>query len=172
MKTVATTLKQGDVEAPIQSLWLAIGGEKPMSALLCVDGEKAQVSPSGDAVLYLAQTGVWVTPLQRTERALFTTTVLATHRDDVRYHAWALAQAVTMWNSTHNAVLPVPDEAIASLQSFMPDETLFKGFRYVWKGGALPANVRPADTVVAEIVGPGGWAQIFADGHTTWKSSD
>lgn len=51
----------------------------------------------------------------------------------------------------------------------MPTESLYEGFRYYWAGGELPAGIRPTETVVAEILGPGGKAQIFADGHSIWK---
>lgn len=34
------------------------------------------------------------------------------------------------------------------------------------------APPRATETVVAEILGPGGTAQIFADGHSAWKSND
>ena len=168
---VSTELKHGSVEIPLHALWLETGGPTPMSALLCADGTRAQIAPSGDAVLYLEQTRVWVTALQRTPRPIFTASILAAHQDDVKYRAWTLAQAVRMWSAAHEGILPTSDEALTALQSLMPTEALYAGFRYVWPGGAVPVGVRPADTVVAEILGPGGCAQIFADGHSAWKNN-
>lgn len=167
-----TILRQRRTETQIHSLWLETGGNTPMAALLCADGTQARIAPAGDAVLYLAQTGVWVTPLARMPRAVFMTSVLTPHQDDVKYRAWTLAQGVRMWRETHQGGLPVPEDAVAALQSLMPAELLYEGFRYVWKGGALPAQALSAETVIAEIAGPGGYAQIFADGHSVWKSAE
>ena len=58
------------------------------------------------------------------------------------------------------------------MQSLTPSESLYAGFRYLWDGGALPAGASPAETVVAEILGPGGSARIFADGHIAWKNQE
>ena len=172
VKSAATILKHGSVEAEIHPLWLETGGTKPMPALLCADGEQGRVAPSGDAALYLAQGSVWVTPLQRMPRALFCNCRPRAASKRLKYRAWTLGQAVRMWSAAHKGMLPMPEQALAALQSLMPSESLYAGFRYVWTGGALPANARPTETVVAEIIGPGGKAVIFADGHSAWKNSE
>ena len=150
--------------------WLATTGAKPMAALLCADGDRAQVAPSGNAVLYLAQTGVCVTTLRRAPQALFTEIHFICTPGRCGLPRMAIGQAVRMWSGDHVGELPVPQEALGALQSLMPSQFLYEGFRYVWHGGALPAGVRPTEAVVAEILGPGGVALIFADGHSAWKS--
>ena len=101
-------LKQGAVETPLHPLWLETGGAKPMAALLCADGERAQLAPAGDAALFLAQGRVWVTTLQRLPRPLFLASILTAHQDDVKSRAWTLAQAVRMWSGAHAGTLPGP----------------------------------------------------------------
>jgi hypothetical protein len=164
-------LRDGERTARLTPLWLesVIRTEQPR-ALLSAFAEKAALSPRADSVLYTDDRGAWVLrPLSIPKEAYFAAGAAA-QRAVTLSHGKQLGTALHMYAQDNAERLPGADEPVNSLISpYLKNDALFEGFVYTFGGGPLSSIEKPAEQVLGHVMGPGGRAMIYADGHVRWE---
>jgi hypothetical protein len=164
-------LQSGAVKQKVAPLWLAStanGGES--RALVSANAEAAALSPRGDSVLFIADGAALVAPLMRLPKAAFVEARAAAVRAQLVSSGKQLGLALIIYANEHEDRLPAAGETLETLlEPYVKSEALFDGFVYTYAGGKVSDIPEPANTMLGYITGPGGRAEVWADGHVTWK---
>lgn len=167
-------LHDGPATIPLRALWLE-GATPPVSAraLVCADAEQGQLSPRGDAVLYVARGAAFVTPLVGLPRPAFEAARQAASQQVAVSAGKQIGLALLQYADDHGDALPVAGESLPDLLGSYLDgnASLLDGFVYTSPGGALAGIGPPGETALGYVVGPGGRAVVHGDGHVTWEAS-
>jgi hypothetical protein len=174
----SATLREAAASVRTRPLWLESGeGKNIHLAMISSNAGWGRLSPRGDAVLYEAGGAAWVMPLQRVPREAFVAARDAARRQMVISNARQVGLALVMYEGDHHA-LPEAGASIRDVvQTYVkgdpraPD-ALIEGFVYVYGGGPLSPLPDPAKTLLGYIPGPGGRANLFADGHVVWQPDE
>jgi hypothetical protein len=76
-----------------------------------------------------------------------------------------------MFASDHDDTFPSANDPIsAALLPYLKNEGLFQNFTYTFGGGKLSDIAAPNEQVLGNVLGPGGKAIIYADGHVVWEA--
>lgn len=171
------TLEQSKVET--KALWIKVAGqnEKNYPGLVCADVTGAELSPTGDAVLYITADGAaMVRSIVPVDIALVTQAREATYRTTLLSWGKQIGKAVCLFASDHDKTLPAPGEFAESVAKYIKlickaDVPWLELFQYTYAGGSLDGVDNKSMTVLGYLPGPGGFAVLYADGHTRWQSS-
>ena len=166
LRVLQTTqvLNQGAVRHRTHPLWLECDTKSDGArTLLCADGAKSQISPRGDAVLYLTQNVAWVAPLTRLPREAFIQSLRAL----AMRNAKQAGLAVMMYCQDYDEMLPPSGDVVSP---YVKDDSILDGLNYTYGGGALKDIENPSQTVLGTYPGPGGTVTIYADGHVKWNN--
>ena len=157
-------LNEGASRHRAHPLWLETDTKSDSArTLLCADGAKAQISPRGDAVLYLSQNVAWVAPLTRLPREAFIQSLRAL----AMRNAKQAATAVMMYSQDYDEMLPSSGDVVSP---YLKDDAILDGLNYTYNGGAMKDIENPSQTVLGTYPGPGGTVTIYADGHVKWNN--
>jgi hypothetical protein len=55
------------------------------------------------------------------------------------------------------------------LMPYAGNRSIFAGLVYTFSGGPLSSVAEPSKTMLGYVVGPGGRANVFVDGHVEWQ---
>lgn len=159
-------------DAPrLKTLWLetTVKTEQPR-VMLASDADWCTLSPAGDAVLYADDRGAWVVRPLSLPKEMFFQARAAAERSRLLSHGKQLGLALMMYAQDNEERFPGENEAVNQLLSpYMKNEALFEGFVYTFGGGPLASIEKPAEQVLGHVLGPGGRALIYADGHVRWE---
>jgi hypothetical protein len=174
LKRSNATVQEGGSRASISPLWLESSAKGPESrVLIAPDAEWAEISPRGDAVLYLAGGNASVASLVTLPKELFIQAREAALRMVALSNGKQLGLAAIIYAQKHGDRLPGADEPVAALlREVVNADSLYEGFVYTFPGGNLAEVAEPSKTLLGYVTGPGGRAEIFADGHVTWKKDE
>ena len=163
VRQTTQVLREGAARHRAHPLWLESDTKSDQErTLLCADGTNAQISPRGDAVLYLSQNVAWAAPLTRLPREAFVQALRAV----VMTSAKQAGLAMMMYSQDYDEILPASGDVISP---YLKDEAILDGLNYTYSGGAMKDIEKPAETILGTFPGPGGIAVIYADGHVKWK---
>ncbi len=163
IRQTSQVLSEGAARHHTRPLWLECDLKSEQArTLLCADGVNAQMSPRGDAVLYLSQGVALVTPLAHLPREAFTRTL----RDLVLRNAKQAAVSLLMYCQDYDEVFPATADVTSP---YLRDDSVLDGLNYTYGGGALKDIGKPSETILGTYPGPGGVAILYADGHVKWK---
>jgi prepilin-type processing-associated H-X9-DG protein len=152
----------------LSSLWLSSAAttEHP-DAFISADGTDPSIAPTYDAVFYeeggIAKIRTW-TPLTDEQKKSLMDAIKA----DAISAAKQVALGLLMFSTDNDDVLP-GSGGLDSLLPYLKDSSLLDGFNYT-----PPANLNssqwtsPSETVVGTVLGPGGSAVAYGDGHVKW----
>jgi hypothetical protein len=87
-----------------------------------------------------------------------------------RQGAEELAQAILEETGNRGDFLPKTQKELEESMPRYARMGVFEGFTYTYSGGKLPPAPRRAQTQLGYVVGPGGRANLYADGHAEWKA--
>ncbi len=73
-----------------------------------------------------------------------------------------------MFASDSDDVLPGQEGWEARVGPYCSDKDLLRRFNYTFKGGNMANIENPASTELGYILGPGGRAVAYCDGHVKW----
>lgn len=158
--------------ARLEPLWLEASGksEKPR-AIVAPDVQWAHLSPNGDAILYADDKGAWVVRPLRLPKAAFFMAREAAARASVLSNGKQLGLGLAMYAADHDETFPsANDSIVAALQPYLMNDSFFHDFTYTFAGGKLSDIAAPSEQVLGHVLGPGGRALIYADGHVTWEA--
>jgi len=167
-------VQEGTSRQMIAPLWIEAAQKGPESrVLVAADAEWAELSPRGDAVLYLSGGAAYVAPLVTLSKELFIQAREAAQRMVAMSNGKQLGLAAIIYAQKHDNQLPSADQPVAALlREYANADSLYEGFVYTFPGGSLSDVAEPSKAVLGYITGPGGRAEIFVDGHVTWKKDD
>jgi prepilin-type processing-associated H-X9-DG protein len=140
------------------------------STLISSDAEGGTLLPKYALVTYSSRGGLYAAPLMRMDREVFQKMLEAAERQVVMSNAKQLALAAMMYAQDYDENMPSPDGINGKLEPYTKNTSLFNGFTYTFAGGPLSGIKEPASTEIGYVIGPGGRAIMFADGHVKWKS--
>jgi hypothetical protein len=153
----------------VSSLWLEAPGVEQPKALVATQVEWGQLSPRHDAILYVDANAAWVVQLSTLPKEAFFQARLAARRATVISNGKQLAVALMMYAQDYCERFPGSDQSMRDLlMPYVKNESLFEGFVYTYPGGSLADIDMPAELVLGHVLGPGGRALIYADGHVKW----
>ncbi len=162
------TLQEGKAKQPLRPLWLESTSEKePERVLVAPDAQWGRLSPRGDAVLYVNESGAFVAPFVRVAREPFLQARAAAMRAVALSNAKQVGLALNIYAQDHGGQLPAAGQPVEELLRPLVggNARIFEGLVYTHPGGKLTDIATPATTVLGYIQAPEGRVQIFADGH-------
>jgi hypothetical protein len=165
-------VQQGSIRRVISPLWLEAAAKAGEArTLVSADAEWGKLSPRGDAVMYRSNGAVWVAFLMRLPKDTFLQARGGALKQVAISNAKQLGLGVIIWAGKNNDTLPSADQPVWDLiQPIVKSEALGDGFVYTYPGGKLSDVAKPAETLLGYVIGPGGRAEIWVDGHVTWKA--
>lgn len=161
------TLQEGTAKQPLRPLWLESSKEKnPERILVAPDAEWGRLSPRADAVLYVSESGAFVTPFVRVAREPFLKARAAAMQAIAMNHAKQVGLALHVYAEKNGGQLPAAGQPVEELlRPHTGIEGVFEGLVYTYSGGKISDITSPATTVLGYVQAPEGRVQIFADGH-------
>lgn len=129
----------------------------------------ALLLPDASAVLYRAGGALYAVPILRLDKAAFLEARRQALRTVALSNARQLGVGIMMYTQDYDEVLPGGDSINDKITPYVKNDALFAGFVYTFAGGPLAKIDRPADTIIGYVTGPGGRANLYADGHAKWR---
>lgn len=165
-------LRDGPQSVALKPLWLtARDGARTERTLIAPDTDWAKLSPAGDAVLYLQDGALLVRRLVSLPKTALTQAREAALRSTVMSDCRQIGLALIIHANRHDEQLPAQGEPIdAIIIEAVKSETIALGFIYTFPGGKLTDIQEPSKTILGYKLGPGGRANLFADGHVAWEA--
>jgi prepilin-type processing-associated H-X9-DG protein len=137
----------------------------------------ALLLPDASAVLYRSGDALFAVPLRRYPKAAFLDARRRAQQAAAMSNAKQIGVALMMYTQDYDETLPVANEGFMDQVSpYLADRDLFNnpatgapGFVYTHSGGLLSAIMNPGEFSIGYLIGPGGRAILFADGHVVWQ---
>lgn len=141
------------------------------AALIEFEATLAALSPSGDEVLVVSRGVALIRPITSTPVDEFVEKLEQQLRSEVLMKAKMAGLAMIMYATDNDERFPSKTENVeALLGPYVKNSEVLKGFVYTFGGGDMASIQNPADTEMGYVVGPGGRAVVYADGHAKWIS--
>lgn len=174
LRQAKSVVLEGNTHQTITPLWLEVAQKGTESrVMISADAEWGELSPRGDAVLFLANGAASVAPLVALPKELFIQARQKALQMVALSNGKQLGLAAIIYAQKHEDSLPSADQPVAGLlREYANADSLYEGFVYTFPGGKLTDVAEPSKTMLGYVLGPGGRAEIFADGHVTWKRDD
>jgi hypothetical protein len=165
-------LRDGMDAVPLKPLWLtARDGARPVRTLITPDADWAKLSPTGDGVLYLQDGTLMVRRIVSFPRVAVDKAVEAAQRAKIMSDCRQIGLAVHLYAADNKDELPGQDQPLdAAVAKHLMNDSIFQGFVYTYGGGKLIDIGEPSKAILGYKLGPGGRANLFADGHVMWEA--
>lgn len=160
----------GETQKPISTLWLEsrVESEAPR-ILLSGDGTEGNLLPKGDGAFYQSQGALWYTPFLRVNQAQF----LAARKAGLKARALSDARqaglGIYMYSQDYDDTLPDPDGIKDKIMPYVKNESVLENLVYTYGGGKITDPTQRGSTILGYVTGPGGRANIYADGRAKWE---
>jgi hypothetical protein len=164
------TMGNGETKQSVPVLWLESSVKTDFSRLL-LSGEATHgvLRPAGDGVFYQSQGALWFAPFLRLNQAQFLAARRAALRALALNNAKQAGLGLIMYAQDYDEVLPSPDGIKDKILPYIKEGSVMESFTYTYGGGKLADIEKPAETVLGYVLGPGGRAIVYADGHAKWQ---
>ncbi|KXK17641.1 MAG: hypothetical protein UZ18_ATM001001014 [Armatimonadetes bacterium OLB18] len=141
------------------------------AALIEFDASSASLSPTGEEVLVVSRGVALIRPITPAPIDEFIEKLEQQLRNEVLMKAKMAGVALIMYATDNDERFPSKTDNVEDLLSpYVKNREVLKGFVYTFGGGNMASIQNPADTEMGYVVGPGGRAVVFADGHAKWVS--
>ncbi len=169
LKSQKLTATIGETQKPLPVLWLesSVPSEFPR-LLLSGDATEGSLMSKGDGALYQSQGALWFAPFIRLDQAQFLAARLAALKQVAMSNARQAGLGLMMYAQDYDETFPDADGIKDKVLPYVKNEAIFDGFNYTYPGGKLADIDKPAETLLGFVAGPGGRANIYADGHVKW----
>jgi hypothetical protein len=164
------TTGTGETKHSVPILWLESSVKTDFSRLL-LSGEATNgvLRPAGDGVFYQSQEALWFAPFMRLNQTQFLAARRAALRALALSNAKQAGTGLIMYAQDYDEVLPSPEGIKDKILPYIKEESVMESFTYTYGGGKLADIEKPAETVLGYVLGPGGRAIVYADGHAKWQ---
>lgn len=167
-------LRHKEAQSATQLTWL---GEGETLTLVAADSALAEVSPQGDALLYVAHGAAFYRALHRIDRDLMRQSIESAQREKYYSQAKQIATALLMYVQDYDEHFPpnYGDRDVAeSILPYLRHREVFMvdgvfAFRYLMDGQNIASLESPTDTVMGYLELPDGRIAIYGDGHVKWE---
>ena len=157
--------KQTEEPKPMES------GLIPKSTKLGPDEGRIEFSNQSDIVVYQDAGSLLFRVIQPVDPATAKKLGLDMIKRKLLSKAKQVGTGFMIYGSDNDDVLPGAEGWENKLMPYMKNRDLMNDFNYTFKGGDL-ANVEdPANTELGFVVGPGGRAVVYVDGHAKWVAN-
>jgi hypothetical protein len=178
LRQTTGSVKEDTTVQALRPVWLeSVAPSEAPRALLAPDAENAFLLPDASAVLYQSRGALYAVPLVRVNKAAFLEARRRAQRTAAMSNARQIGLALMMYAQDYDKFFPPAGaDTVNQVLPYIKNEAVFHdpstgapGFAYTFGGGSLAGIKEPADTVIGYITGPGGRAEIYADGHVKWR---
>ena len=144
------------------------GGKPEEGGVVTTDGSEPLLSPKFDAIAYVSQGSAMVRNLVRVPRKAYEKA-----RDDA-LKAVAISNAkqavlgCIMYSADNDDEFPPPGGVGEKIYSYLKSHEIVDSFVYTFGGGKQTEIEDIAGTEIGYVLGPGGRAVAYADGHVKW----
>ncbi|HEY3414768.1 MAG TPA: hypothetical protein VGM51_17145 [Armatimonadota bacterium] len=177
--TGASAMKTPWDESEAAQAWLEQGVKPAVERMLiAADARRLEISPRGDAIVYVNGEGAFVVGLLRMPKAVMENARTAAQRTQILSNGKQIALGVIMWSQDHGDNLPAAGGSLKeTLGPYLKNDAVFEPvggagntFVYTLNGGSLNDIKDPANTMLGYIPAPGGYGVDYADGHVQWQT--
>ena len=144
---------------------------EPMArALVAIEHSGAsELLADHSGVLWMHEGRLYGRALATVERAAYDALRRTLVKREAMSRAKQMGLALMMYAQDYDETLP-PTARRDDLLPYVKDAGLLSAFEYTYAGPlALQRIDAPAETVLGYVGGPGGRAEVFADGHVQWR---
>ncbi len=125
-------------------------------------------SPDESYVVYQDSGALLLREIKPVDSDLVRKMVLDAQKARAISNAKQAALAMIMYASDNDDVLPGAEGWDAKVGPYARNKDLLKDFNYTFKGGNVADIESPATTELGFVLGPGGRAVAYTDGHVKW----
>jgi hypothetical protein len=164
-------VKKVGINAPTVILMATVEKQpEPEPGIVTTDGDQGQLSPTFNAVSYIAQGSLMVRPMVKIPLEAYKLARLAAIRRKLMEQAKQVALGMIMYSNDYDDnFLSNQGNWQSQLEPYLKDANLVDGFNYTFGGGLLGQNADASATQLGYFDGPGGRAVVYADGHVVWQ---
>jgi hypothetical protein len=171
-------IKEDTTTQQLRPAWLeSVAPSEEPRTLLAADSERALLLPDGSAALYVSRGALFAVPLVRLDKTAFLDARRRALRAMATSNAKQIGMALMMYAQDYDEVFPPGGgDTMNQVLPYVRNQDVFHdpgtgapGFVYTFGGGSLSGIQEPASTVIGYVTGPGGRAEIYADGHVKWR---
>lgn len=163
------TLTLNAAKRSVRPLWL-LGETDDSKAMVAGDVSFYEVSPTLSGVAYVAQGVAMVRPLIQVPKVVFLDALKAAQKAQALSKAKQVCLALIMYGTDRDDTYPsIHDDIGKLLEPYLKNSDIFSGFVYTFPGGSMTDVKYPAETIIGYVLGPGGRANAYADGHARWQ---
>lgn len=137
-------------------------------ALVAFDAPIASLSPGLNAVAYVTDDVLLVRTIVKVPKSIYVEALAAAKRAEALSKVKQVGTALMIYASDYDDNLPTDRDLNGILDPYLKNSDLLAGFNYTFKGGNLQKVDKPAETELGYVIGPGGRAVVYADGHARW----
>ncbi len=141
------------------------------SLIVSTDSTIGWHSPTGAAVAFASQDGLYARELVKIPREDYQASLDAAEREELLRRARVVGTALMMFGGDNGDRFPATADFSQSISKYLKNPSSTEGFVYTFAGGDLTKVESPSTTVAGYIQGEYGRAILYVDGHTTWKKS-
>ncbi|MEZ0324736.1 MAG: hypothetical protein ACAH95_02430 [Fimbriimonas sp.] len=161
----------GLVKAPIVVLFEAPMDQKePSYAIVGTDSSNGAVSPNGASVAYISQGIAMVRALVHVPKEAFLKAKAAALKAEIMNKGKQVGLALQMFAADMDDAYPENKGWEDKLMPYLGNRQMIDGFNYTYAGGPLNGK-DPSKTSLGFFSGPGGRANVYADGHVEWENN-
>ncbi len=146
----------------------AANPEIPPKAKLTMARSYARFSPNNDSIAYLASGALLIRDIQPIDADLAKQLAAVAAKQKAINDAKQAALSLIMFASDADDVLPGAEGWESKVLPYSQDMELLRRFNYTYRGGNMNNIESPATTEMGFILGPGGRAVAYCDGHVKW----
>jgi hypothetical protein len=140
----------------------------PKSTKLGPADGRIEFSNKGDIVVYQDAGSLLFREIQPIDPALAKKLGLDIVKKKLLSKAKQVGLGFIIYGSDNDDVLPGAEGWEAKLMPNMKNRDIMNDFNYTFKGGDLNGVEDPSGTELGFVVGPGGRAVVYLDGHAKW----
>ena len=140
----------------------------PAKAKLTTARSTSSFGPRNDCVIYEVAGALLIRDIKPIDLALARTLTLQAAMQKAISDSKEAVLSLIMFASDSDDVLPGQEGWEARVGPYCSDKDLLRRFNYTFKGGNMANIENPASAELGYILGPGGRAVAYGDGHVKW----
>lgn len=140
----------------------------PEKARLGLSDAHERFSPDNSYVVYLDAGALLLREIKPIDAAEAKKLFAAAMKKKALMDAKQTALAMMMYAADMDDVMPGQEGWDSKVMPYIKDSDVLKNFTYTFNGGNLANVSDPASTQLGYVMGPGGRAVAYVDGHVKW----
>jgi prepilin-type processing-associated H-X9-DG protein len=139
----------------------------PTRAKLCLSNTRTTFGPTNDCVVYEDAGALLIREIKPMDPAIARKLLAMEAKRKAIFDAKQAATGLIVY-AADNDVLPGAEGWENKVGPYFKNTDFLRDFNYTFKGGSMSSIQDPSSTELGFIVGPGGRAVAYCDGHVKW----